>query len=234
MAKSKSFLEIQGTHLGTTHVKSNVYGDYVRAPRGTYKPAVVNEAFQKSTSRLRDANVAAKIIKDALEPFREGFKGGLFWQRLLSQFRKQLREHGTIDFSKCEEIEVNEHYPMSRFLYVDPKLTFDEATRTMNVYLGYGHHPKPKGMNYLEGYRVGVIGIFPDLEKKHAETMVVYSPVMDMKSEYAPFSLVLPVPVDATSYLICVKVEGTERGEICKNAINKGMKIEKAGRLQDF
>jgi len=60
------FFKIQGTHQGTTFVKSSTYGDHLRAARGTHKPAVVNKAFRQSTARLRDANVAAKLINDAL------------------------------------------------------------------------------------------------------------------------------------------------------------------------
>jgi hypothetical protein len=232
IAKSRSILEIEGTFRGMTFVRSNVYGDHVRAARGTHKPAEVNEAFQQSSSRLVYANLAAKIIKDALDPYRENFKGGLLWQRLLSQCRKQLKSIGEIDFSMLEPVEVHDKYPLSRFLSVTPKVQYDPDKHALHVQLNYGQHPKPRHMKYVDGYRIGVIGIFPDLEQKMAMTSVVYSPVIKMSSAYEKLDLILPVPTEATTYLLCVKVEAYTGGSMCNQALNKGMRIESAGKIQ--
>lgn len=231
MAKSRSILDIKGTFQGMTFVKSNVYGDHIRAPRGTHKPAELNEAFQQSSSRLIHANLAAKIVKDALDPYRENFKGGLLWQRLLSQFRKQLKDIGEIDFSAFEPVEVHDKYPLSRFLRVTPKTEYDADKRELHIQLNYGQHPRPRHMKYMDGYTITVIGIFPDLEQKTAMTSDVCSPVIKLSSPYDKLDLILPVPPKATAYILCVKVEAYTGSEICNQTLNKGMRIESAGKI---
>jgi hypothetical protein len=42
--------------------------------------------------RLRESTVPATLIMDALQPFRENFKGGMLWQRLVKHFAAQAKK----------------------------------------------------------------------------------------------------------------------------------------------
>jgi len=231
MAKSNSILKIQGTLQGNTFVKSKAYGDHVRAARGTHKPAVVNEALQESSRKIQEANVPAKMLKDALDPYRQHFKGGSLWQRLVSVFRAQLRTTGTIDFTALADIEIHEHYPVSRFLKVTPQVVHDAAANTLRVHLEYERHPKPKGMSYLDSYQLTMIALFPDLEHKAVDTTAACSGILFNKDKYAPIVMTLPVPAGARAFVLCLKVEGCEQGVARNIAVNKGMRILKSGGL---
>jgi len=211
MAKSDSILKFQGTYQGTTFVQSRSYGDHICAARGKHKPAVVNKVLKQESTRLQNASVPAKILKDALDPYREDFKGGQLWQRLVSQFQKQLYMHGEIDFGRVEPVEVNERYPLSRFLIVDPKLEHNTNSQLLQVTLDYSLHPKLKGLSYLNGYRIGVVGIFPDLTCAKAFTTVVYSPVMSITLKQDPLMLSLTIPDNASAFVLCLKIEGCEQ-----------------------
>jgi hypothetical protein len=99
MAKSRSIFKLSGTLKGITHVSSTAYGDHVRAARGTYTPVTLNESFKESGKALQLSNVFAKLIKDALDPYRANFKDGTLWRRLVSHFRQQLKDNNNgVDF----------------------------------------------------------------------------------------------------------------------------------------
>lgn len=106
MAKLTTIFKYNGTFNGVTSVRSKTYGDHVRAARGTKKPAEVNKAFQESTGRLRQVNLFAKVVKDALDPYRKDFYDGTFWFRLLSLFRRQLKKTGKLSWSALEGFEL--------------------------------------------------------------------------------------------------------------------------------
>jgi len=231
MAKSRSFLDIQGTHQGTTFVHSRTYGNHIRAARGTHKPAVVNDSFILQSSWLQAANVPAKMVNDALDPYREHFKGGPFWQRLVSQFRKQLQTLGKIDFSRLEPVDVHQRYPLGRLLHTNTIVHYNPNTLRLQVQLSYASHPESRRLPYVDGYRVGVIGIFPDLSRKSADTTSVWSPILSLNSGYDPLILQVDVPANATSFVICLKAEGCAQGKVCNQATTKGMRIVMAGEL---
>jgi hypothetical protein len=71
---------------GKVVVNSKAYGEHERAPRGSKSKAVLNPAMRAHGRRLRKSNIPAKLIVDALQPFRENFKGGMLWQKLVKHF----------------------------------------------------------------------------------------------------------------------------------------------------
>jgi len=73
-------------------VKSKAYGEHERAPRGSKSKAVLNKAMKAHGKRLRESTAPAKLIMDALQPFRENFKGGMIWQRLVKHFAAQTKK----------------------------------------------------------------------------------------------------------------------------------------------
>jgi hypothetical protein len=151
MAKSDSVINLRGTFGGITFVKSPTYGDHIRAARGTHKKAQVNDAFKKASARLLSANIPAKIIKDAIDPYRSDLMGGLLWQRLVSMFRKQLMNHGAFDFSNIEPFEIHADYPLERFLTLQPSITFDRKKYVLQVDIRYDRHPKFPRAHLLMG-----------------------------------------------------------------------------------
>jgi len=229
MAKNKSLLSFQGTLDGFNYVHSKTYGKYVRAVRGTYKEATVNAAFKAASSRLLNANVPAKIIKDAIDPYRTHFKGGQLWQRLVSFFRKQLHEQGAVDFSMLPETEVQEHYPLSRLLTIKADASA-VSNGILPVTLSCSGRPQFRNPAGLDGYRIGIIGIFPDITLKSAHTSVVYAPVLKLKNDPGILSLNLSVPVDATDYVLCAVVEGISKAIPNESPATKAMQILKAGK----
>lgn len=196
MAKSDSIIKLQGTIAGLTFVRSRAYGDHVRAKRGTYKKAEVNDALKQESKTLISANIPAKIFKDAIDPYRRTVTGGTLWRRLVSMFLKQLKNTGAIDFGKIGRFEIHADHPFDRFLFIQPTIKVAKEKPLLHVHIEYDHHPrfKVKGIN---GYRFTVIGMFPDLKKRTAKTIAVESNTIGLSGIIKPLDVQLEIPAKA-------------------------------------
>jgi hypothetical protein len=230
MAKSDSIFAIQGTVAGLTFVKSRAYGAHLRAKRGTHKKAEVNDALKQEIKRLVSANIPAKIIKDAIDPYRGTMLGGTFWQRLLSLFRKQLKESRAIDFANIAPFNVYEDLPFHRFLVIEPSVSLVKKNSILEVTIDYHDHPKFK-VKAVDGYKLTVIGIFPDLKKKLAKTVAVESDVIKITGAISWLHVQLAVPAKATSYVVCIKIEGCAGGKVAGMRMAMAMQIFGSGRV---
>jgi hypothetical protein len=207
MAKSQSLFKLQGTIGGLTFVSSRAYGDHVRARRGTYKPAEINASLRQEGKMVVMANVPAKIFKDAIDPYRGKFLGGTLWSRLVSFFRKQLKTEGKFDFTKLNRFEIREENPLDSFIDARATVRLDKKTSKLKVEISYDRHPKFKKVKDINGYVLTVIGIFPDLKKKTAQTSSVESKVLKMTGSPTPLLVELNLPPKAKEYMMCLKLE---------------------------
>ena len=91
-------------------VNSKAYGRHERAPRGSKSKAVLNTAMKAHGRRLRKSNIPAKLIMDALQPFRENFKGGMIWQRLVKHFAAQAKKGDAYSVAGIEDWDLNDQY----------------------------------------------------------------------------------------------------------------------------
>jgi hypothetical protein len=220
-------------------VSSKTYGDHVRAKRGTYTPVEVNKAMKRSISELTKANLPAKIIKDALEPYRVGLKGGQFWQNLVSFFKSQYRNDGTFDFTALADFDIKSKYRLPRLVMfhkviVEP----DRANAVMNVTLVY-EWPTFGRSKHVTGYRLSVIIIYPDLKKKKAITESGSSPILPLpkKEEGVEKTLLeqhykLPLPAKAKEFLFCLKMEGAKGDKVLTSAATMGMVISFGRKIE--
>ncbi|MEJ1241970.1 hypothetical protein WBG78_27740 [Chryseolinea sp. T2] len=115
MAKQDSLFKYQGTFRKVTQVNSKTWGEHLRAARGTYKKAELNDAFKKSAAETPIANILAKTIKDLFLPHMNDFKDGRMWSRMLSIFKLQLSKE--VDGPpKLEEFEFNKAAPLRHLI----------------------------------------------------------------------------------------------------------------------
>lgn len=229
MAKSRSILGLQGTLSNLTFVDSRTYGKHVRVKRGTHKPADVNDSFKKNSNYLIGANGPARMVKASLDPYCKNFGYGQLWQRLVSLFRAQLKGHGRIDLSGLEGLEVNADYPLGKFMLIKATATVDEKQAMLQVTLFYDSPPVFKKSKHIDGYQLSVIAIYPDLKKGIAATAVATAPVVGLKSMLKEQQFSLQLPPEVEEYLLCVKLEGMEKGLDPGGIATKGMRFVKHG-----
>ncbi|HEY3402604.1 MAG TPA: hypothetical protein VGK59_04395 [Ohtaekwangia sp.] len=218
----------QENHAGKITVKSSTYKVHVRNKRGTHKPAVLNDACKEASARLLNANIPAKIINDAIEPYREQFSRGQLWQRLVSHFRQQLRESSVPDFSTLRDMDVQENYPLSHALCSRTEVSADRAAGTLHARLICNLAPKFRYTGSLTGYRIGMVVIYPDVAEKSADTADAYTPVFGLGEEPGTVVFTLPLKENATQVVLCTILEAYEGNK------PSGMQSGRAMQLRGF
>jgi hypothetical protein len=230
MAKKKPKISASDVPPGMTLVKSRTYGDHLRAKRGTHKKVVLNAVLQKGTEHVGEANAAAKLIKDALGPYRKGLIDNTFWPNLLSMFRLQQINTGTVDFSELKPLEFHPRYTLHKLLGVQVGTSYDDSTRMLRAVVSYNSLPH-FGKSRVDGYKLSAIVLFPDLKKKTAEIVIQESAVMPREKNQSPFDVAVSVPDGAECFVLCLRIDGCSEGKVYHTIATKGGRVVAAGKI---
>jgi hypothetical protein len=228
MAKSKPKISLADVPPGMTLVRSRAYGDHVRAKRGTYKKAKLNGALKKGTVLIREANAAAKLFKHAVERYGERLIEKSLWPSLVSMFRRQQTETGTVNFSQIQPFEINSRYTLDKLLPVDVATSYDENTSVLRAGMSYRGCPS-FSTSLIDGYKLSAIFLFFDLKKKTAKTVVEESAILSLSKDQSPFDVSVSVPDGAKCFVLCLRIDGSSKGKVYHTIASKGMKVIAAG-----
>jgi hypothetical protein len=233
MAKSKSAKKKRRYPPVMITVKSKTYGTHERAARGSWKKAKLNDAMKGHSERMIGSNAPAKLILDALAPFRTNFKGGQLWQKLLKHFALQAKQFKDYSVLGIAHWDLNLHEPTSRIMAPTVKIEADKNSSILNVTVSYffGDRFKQRKGN-ITHFRITIILMFPDFTNNEITTIPVVLPDK-LLSDEIPYSFIVQIPPGATSYLPCFKAEACVNGELTKNSrhVDKVMCLEEAGVL---
>jgi len=220
----------------TIVVKSKTYGRHDRAARGSKSRAVINPAMKAHGRRLRKSNIPAKLIMDALQPFRENFKGGMLWQRLVKHFAAQAKTGDAYSVTGIEHWDLNAQYPTSRIMTARVKITPDDHFTNLVVTVDYEFSKRfLQRKKDITAFRITMIFLFPDFENNEIITIPVVLPDK-LLSDAAPYSFIIQSPPRAMSYLACFKAEACAKGELHQNSFNvdKAMCLIGSGTRDEF
>lgn len=234
MAKANSLITLRGTYDGITFVRSSAYGDHIRAARGTRKKAVLNEACQAQSEKLVKSNAPAQIIRDAINPHRKDFYYGLLWQKLVALTNDAMEKDKPFDFSRLQPFEAHKKYRLTRLANVTTTTKCDPELPKLQVTVSLDTPPVFDDALQIDGFRMGVIVMFPDLEKQSAKTEAIYSGIMSLKEKVEPFQVEFPIPSAAKSFLVFVRIDGCGNGELNGNLAAKGMRMVEAGKVISY
>jgi hypothetical protein len=212
-------------------VNSTAYGVHQRAARGSKSRAVVNPAMKAHGRRLRKSNIPAKLIMDALQPFRENFKGGMLWQRLVKHFAAQAKQGDVYNVAGIRYWDLNEQYLTSRLMttqvQICPKDKFSNLEVSVNYTLSNRFMQRKKD---ITAFRITMIFLFPDF--RNNEIISIPNVLPDkLLSDSALYVFIVQVPPRANSYLVCFKAEACANGMLHQNSSNvdKAMCLIAAG-----
>ncbi len=201
-------------------VKSRAYGVHERAPRGSKSKAVLNKAMKAHGKRLRNSTAPAKLIMDALQPFRENFKGGMLWQRLVKHFAAQAKKGEPYSVAGIEHWDFNTQYLTSRIMGVSDKIKADDDFSSLEVSLNYEFSKRfLERKSDITAFRVTLVFLFPDFKNNRIKTIPFVLPDK-LLSDDSLCSFIVDVPRRANSYLCCFKAEACSNGEIQQNTGN--------------
>ena len=205
---------------GMVDVNSNAYGHHLRAARGSKSRAELNDAMKKHGQRLLASARPAKLIRDALIPFRTNFTGGQIWQKLLKHFARQAKEGRDYSVSGIENWDLNNEYPTSRLMYPTVKITRTDSVTELLVEVSYFFSDRflerKKG---ITGFQVTIIFLFPDFIRNEIITIPNQLPVKALEDN-ATYSFIQQIPEGSESFLVCFKAEACFNGILINGSGN--------------
>jgi hypothetical protein len=208
-------------------VKSIAYGEHKRAPRGSKSRAVLNPAMKAHGLRLRKSNIPAKLIMDALQPFRENFTGGMLWQKLVKHFAAQAKNGEAYSVAGIENWDLNDQYLTSRLLTPHVKITPNDIFSNLEISVNYTFSKRfLERKKDITTFRITMILLFPDFKYNEIITVPVVLPDK-LLNDSAPYEFIVEIPRRANSYLACFKAEACRNGVLHQNSPN----VDKAMRL---
>ncbi len=203
-------------------MNSKAYGRHERAPRGSKSKAVLNRAMKAHGKRLRQSNIPAKLIMDALQPFRENFKGGMIWQRLVKHFAAQAKKGDLYSVTGIENWDFNSEYLTSRIMTVSVEITPEDDFSNLEIEVNYTFSKRfLERKSDITAFRITLIFLFPDFRNNKIKTIPFVLPDKFL-SDSALYSFIVEPPRRANSYLCCFKAEACRNGELYQNSGNVG------------
>jgi hypothetical protein len=224
--------KLKSSTPGTVVVDSPTYGRHERAARGTHRPAELNEALKQSAVDMGKAVQLAKLVQYGIDPYREDFRGGLMWQRLLSILKRQYKERKDFDLQALKGFEIWKEKPLKRFFRqtLNNLLQFDES----ELVLSFIEYPDFKWKNIV-GMRVEVIVVFADALEMRTETRLVFDDkikIIKPDGHSRPSPINIPLPVLPGQKIVCLKITGCYIDKVVSDNRLMGMRIIGVSQLK--
>jgi hypothetical protein len=201
-------------------VKSKTYGEHHRAQRGSNSRAVLNSAMKAHGRRLRKSNMPAKLILDALKPFRDNFKGGLIWQKLVKHFAAQAKQGESYSVAGIKDWDLNKQYLTSRILTNQVEIKTDDHFTSLEVTVNYEFSKRfLERKKDITAFRISLIFLFPDFKNNEIITIPVVLPDK-LLTDSSPYIFIQQIPLRANSWLVCFKAEPCKNGKLYQNSEN--------------
>jgi hypothetical protein len=216
---------------GKVVVNSKAYGVHERATRGSKSSVNVNAAMKAHGRRLRKSNVPARLIMEALQPFRENFKGGMLWQKLVKHFAAQAKKGDVYSVAGIGEWDLNDAYPTSRLMTTNVEIVPTDEFSSLQISINYAFSNRfLQRKKDIMAFRITSIFLFPDFKRNEIITIPVVLPDKLM-SDSSLYAFIQQVPARANSYLVCFKAEACANGTLHQNSpnIDKAMCFVGAG-----
>lgn len=227
MAKNHSFFEL--TPPGLTTVNSKAYGTHTRAARGTKSKVEVNDTLKRHNLLLTNANIPARLVKNAIDTYRSDFPCGQLWQYLVGMFKMQLKMGLPLNVDPLMLKDINPDYTFSRLIKHGFTRTITTGKSTIRVDIEK-LNPQFR-RKAIDGYLVEVVVIFFDFDRMERTSDSSTSPIVPLSHDQVlSFELNSGKPGDR--YLICLKVIACCKGAVQSDNSLTTMKIIHSGTVE--
>lgn len=210
-------------------VHSKRYGEHERNPRGTFKPAVLNDAMVQSKNNLVQVNDTASLIFSAI---RNEHRDGTLWPRLLSAFRNQLREQNYNDIHCLLHLECHAEHTLRNMLrsYCDITIA-GIVKRRLRIVMSLQKAPRWKTKNMFH-FQASMHVIYPDFKRKRIQKEVVLSELYSLFNYPNEIPFAVPVPSGARAYAVFLKVTGCQEGVPQNGTQSTGIRCVATGTIE--
>ncbi len=228
MAKSISpNFKFQGTVGTITFVDSAAYGHHPRAARGTYTEIVVTDSMQKAMDRMDLCNQQAQPVYAAL---KSEYHDGRFWSRLLSLFQQEKKAGRKMTVEALRNIECNITHKLEDVMPHQYKIAVRKDKKKLCVTVDLPKHPKVEDTLPRQGYKLRVVVLYPDFNKKTCRKEAVMTEVIRYDSPVQPQVLEVKMSSAKAPYMVLLcQVPILRGGEPIYFARDAGMKVVTVG-----
>jgi hypothetical protein len=216
-------------------VNSKAYGSHLRAARGTRSHAEVNDAMKAHGLRMIGSNSPAKLICDALKPYRVNFPGGMIWQKLVKHFAAQAKKGVDYNVSGIVYWDLNDAEPTSRIMAPTIRITPGNSPEELLVSVSYFFSDRfLQRSNHIKGFVITIIFLFPDFIRNEIITIPISLPEKAM-ADHLAYAFILPIPAGVNIWLACFKAEPSYKTGPSndKTGVNKAMCLVSSEILEE-
>ncbi|HEX6913909.1 MAG TPA: hypothetical protein VF145_01625 [Chitinophagaceae bacterium] len=230
MARNRSAsFDLSGTLGKYTFVRSK-YGKFVRAARGTHKPALCNETLTAVFNRNEVLNKAAKLVHDPLRMYAATYKENGLWQRMLSAMRRSPT-NDLSDLLKTQEgREAHEKYPVSKIM-ISPSVRASHSKGVMTLELQCDYPPVFELTVEPPQYQCEMFVVLIDEDWCHTGVETVSTGWINTAEPLRKFETSFEISPVARYFLVILKVEAGYNGVAEHRSIGKGFRIMTSGMI---
>ena len=228
MAKTPdSLLGLSGTFNGMTHVRSRAYKPHVRRPRGTIKPAPVNNVLEQNAARATKVTSVAKQLHYCFKEMGKAFVQRRLWQVMLKRMYSAKTAAVPELLLSLEGMELNEAYPLEKILGILPSLKVTSKNNRVNVLMS--PLPKPHFPNSFSGdsYRFELFVTWIDGRGRRLEGDLENSRWIGLEEDVEKLSFNFTKEKWVKNIMIVLKISGGLKGEPDTRLVGTGMRVAK-------
>jgi hypothetical protein len=223
MAKTTSKLvHVNGTFNGVTYVNSSAYAPHIRRPRGSVKPAVLNETLANRAAQTAAVNHLAKNIYDVIIDVAGLFRERNLWRRLLSKLQRTAFLPVSEQLANLRGLEINNRYPL-RVSFSQPVIHLEDGQVTVTISF-YGHPHFPYTLQ-LDCYYYRLHLLWLDATGKQVENDGITTDWVSYTEEKPSFAFLFPKPSKALHLIVFLLVQGGEGKKEVDQLAAKGMSM---------
>ncbi|WP_276480273.1 hypothetical protein [Paraflavitalea pollutisoli] len=224
MARNRSpLVKLQGTIGDMTFVKSNRYGEHVRAKRYSKTPFVMTDALQVSKDRLQDCN---RYVQQLFRGMRSEVHHGAMWERLLSIYFAYLKAGNPFGLVCFQGFECNLQHPLSEVLPFGYHFSATRDQNKVQVQVQLDGAPAVKDAMPRTGYQLRVLALSHNPTGTECYKHLALGPVTTYDAPLAPIELTIPLPDADTPVMLLLGIIPHTRGVgATKIMSDSGMKV---------
>jgi hypothetical protein len=204
-------------------------GGYWRTKRGSFRPASLNEAYQKGSHAIKISAPAASRIMRRLSPFLTSLETGRLNARISGKLRKALKEKGKLCFTYLEGLDMQPEHPLEKLLKADVRIEQHDQELTVSIPVNAYTIKLHNGV--VSAYYFELILLWGDAGSNNGLRVdEVDSPVYRIGEDYgSECRLSVELPLEGEPWMAMLKVSCIEGREMAMAPRMYGMKVVGGG-----
>jgi hypothetical protein len=228
--KRRAFLALQAALAGLTYVESKTYPPHNRSPRGTYKEARCNEAFQENSEKTPSVSGLASPLLWQFKELAGAFAHKQLWQQMTGRMFKVSSTHVTDLLKSLDGLELNQAYPFSR-ISSPPHLQVKHSKKQLIITFtpqGSVHFPARMQIN---SYYYTITALWIGNNKKHMEAETIETEWIVSREIPGTYEMAFERPSWAGYYLLVVSAQAGRDGKPVESFAARGTQVVGSRRM---